>query len=145
MEDYRVIISADGTQHAITTDDGIRYDLFIIDGTTIPFKFVEKATAAAIAADDMEQAAKDSLVSDGIDITAIDVIVTATGVSSTASTTFYPHSLSRAAIEIIAEHADAIADILREYQRNKATTAIAAHADAIKNITRTFHHLVKSI
>ena len=144
MNTFRLITTADGTQHAIATADGIRYDMYIIGSEPLAFKVIERATAAATAADNITEAARDSLTSDGIDINAIDVIVTADEATAT-TTEIHPYSLNGAAVGLINEHADAIADILKEYEKNKTTTAIAAHVDAIKNITKTLHNHLKTV
>lgn len=145
MNTFRLTTSSDGTQHASATDDGIRYDVYVIGGEPIPFKYMERATAAAIDGYDFTEAAKDSLASDGIDINAIDVIVTASEATSSAPTAFHPYSLNCAAIELINEHAAAIADILKEYQRNSVTTAVMAHVGAIKTIIRALHNHLNQV
>lgn len=144
MEGYKLITTSDGTQHAIATSDGIRYDIYIIGGEPLSFKVVERATAAAIDADNITEAAQDSLAADGIDLKGLDVIVTAD--EATASMTkIHPYSLNGAATSLIEEHAAAIADILNDYEKNKTTTALAAHADAIRNIARTLRNRLKTV
>ena len=146
MNAFKLVTTADGMQHAIATADGIRYDMYIIGGEPLTFKVIERATAAAIDGDDITAAAKDSLIADGVKLNGIDVIVTETSeTTTTAAQTFHPYSLNGVAIGLINEHATAIADILKEYERNTSSTAIAAHADAIRNITRTLHNHLKTL
>ena len=144
MNAFKLITSSDGTQHAIATADGIRYDMYLIGGEPLPFKIIERATAAATAADNITEAAQDSLAADGIDINAIDVIVTADEATAT-TTELHPYSLNGAAASLIDEHAAAISDILHAYEKNTATTAVTAHADAIRNITRTLRNRLKTV
>ena len=144
MNTFKLITTADGTQHAIATADGIRYDMYLIGGEPLAFKVIERAAAAATAADDITQAARDSLTADGVDINAIDVIVTADEATATTAE-IHPYSLNGAAASLIEEHAAAITDILKEYGKNKETTAVTAHADAIRNITRTLLHRLRAV
>ena len=145
MNEFKLITSSDGTQHATAADDGIRYDVYIIGASEpLNYKVIERATAAATEADDITTAAKDSLTADGVKLNGIDVIVTADEAKA-SSTQPQPYSLNGVAIELINEHAEAIADILKEYQRNTSSTSIAAHSDAIRNITKVLHNRLNTI
>lgn len=122
---------SDGVQTATATSDGIRYDVFIIGGEPLAFKAVERATAAAIAADDMEKAIKDSLVAEGCDITGYDIIGTATEKGTELTPSF---SIVATLADIIAGHTIDMALIAAQYEENKTSTALAEHIASIRRI-----------
>lgn len=131
MEDYRLITTADGVQTATATDGGIRYDITIIGRHPLDYKTMERATAAAIAADDMEQATKDSLVADGYDITGRDIIVTATEKGAELSPSF---AIVGTLADIIVGHTIDMARIVAQYEDNKTSTALAEHMSSIRRL-----------
>lgn len=131
MEDYRLTTTSDGVQTATATADGIRYYITIIGRHPLDYEAVERATAAAIAADDMEQATKDSLVADGYDITGRDIIVTATEKGTELAPSF---SIVGTLADIIIGHTINMACIMAQYEGNKTSTAIAEHISSIRRL-----------
>lgn len=145
MNRFKVITTADGNQHAITTAGGTRYDMYIIGGEPISFNIVERAAEAAEAAEGDAEAAKRSLEADGVKLSGVDVIVTASAYPACPTTSCRPCSLYGAAAGLIAEHAAAIAALLKEYSRGESTTALEDHAKAIQSISRTIVNQLISI
>ena len=131
MEGYRLVTSSDGVQTSTTTEGGIRYDITIIGAHPVNYKAAERATAAAIDADDMEEAIKDSLIADGYDVTRRDIIATATEAGTELAPSF---SIVATVADLIAGHTIDMASLVAQYEDNRTTTALAGHVAAIRRL-----------
>lgn len=133
MEKFRTIIGG-GMQRATATADGIEFTAYVIGGKPIDYKTIEAATYAATIADDMRQAFRDSLISSGLNLTGVDIIVTAAPVEEAGHLPSF--SITAAIADAIDGHAIDMACILAKRETIGSVGELADHAAAINRLAR---------